>query len=56
MAYDGHGAAPCGQPILQVKELAVDWGRYKAWLNALHEPYEDWLIRTKAYDPTQREW
>ncbi len=48
--------AECGQPILQIKETGIDWPRYKAWLNVLHEPYAQWLARTKADDPKTREW
>ena len=55
--YDGLGTiAECGQPILQFKEPGIDWARYKAWLNALHEPYDQWLARTRADDPEHRQW
>jgi len=49
-------AVPSGQPIIQFKDADLDWDRYRAWLKALDEPYEQWLLRTKAYDPAQREW
>ncbi len=45
-----------GQPIIQIKDPGIDWARYKAWQNALYEPYEQWVLRTQAKNPEKREW
>jgi|GEM_PF-4966968 len=35
-----------GQPIMKLKELEPDWGRYNAWRASLrNEPYQKWRKR-----------
>jgi hypothetical protein len=44
--YNGASSAqPSGAPIMQLKELEPDWGRYNAWKHSLQEPYWDWRNR-----------
>ncbi|MCI0534407.1 MAG: hypothetical protein L0Z50_04190 [Verrucomicrobiales bacterium] len=44
--HNGYGAVqPSGAPIMQLKELEPDWGRYNAWRHSLQEPYWDWRNR-----------
>ena len=54
--YNGYGAVqPSGAPIMQLKELEPDWGRYNAWRHSLQEPYWDWRNRILPHREHSRE-
>ncbi len=53
--YNGYGAVqPSGAPIMQLKELEPDWGRYNAWKHSLQEPYWDWRNRMLRHQEQTR--
>ena len=43
------GPSRRGQPILQIKELEPDWGRYNAWRASLIESYSAWFKRWRRW-------
>ena len=53
--HNGYGAVqPSGAPIMQLKELEPDWGRYNAWKHSLQEPYWDWRNRILRHREQKR--